>query len=119
MRVVVADDSIPYRAALCKLLKTIPGISVIAETDNGVDTLRVVRETSPDLLILDLHMPQLSGWGVMRELQVNGDGVRILVHTGYADEHFRAQAFEHGAVAFVAKGNVRLLIDTLTQLMQE
>jgi DNA-binding NarL/FixJ family response regulator len=119
MRVIIADDSVAYRSALHKLLASLPGITVIGETQTGLDTLQLVRTLDPDLLILDIHMPYLSGWDVLRDLQAVDNNVRVLVHSGYANEHFRQQALQHGAVAYVAKGDVQLLVDTLNQLTQD
>lgn len=119
IRVVIADDSENYRSALRKLLTKIPGTTVVAEAATGAETLHAVRETKPDLLILDVHMPQKSGWNVLRELRESGSSVRVLVHSGYGGDEYERLAIQNGAAAFVAKGNAQLLIDTLTQLKQE
>jgi DNA-binding NarL/FixJ family response regulator len=118
LRVVIADDSESYCAALRQLLKTIPGISVVAEARNGEDTLETMRQVSPDLLILDIHLPTMSGWNVLKELRASGNPACVLIHTAYGGEHFHEKARQNGAAAYVAKGNVQLLVDTLIQLKQ-
>ena len=70
IRVVVADDNEPFLTAFCAVLKRLPDIDVVATAQDGVEALQRVQETKPDLLILDIHMPRMNGWEVLRRLQV-------------------------------------------------
>src|SRR3989304_314503 len=67
-RVMIADDHALFRAALRKLLEMEPHIEVVGEANNGKDALAHVEKIQPDVLLLDLSMPQLSGWDVLRKL---------------------------------------------------
>jgi DNA-binding NarL/FixJ family response regulator len=98
IRVVLADDEGLFRASLRQLLAvppaTIrdvygvdvgPGFDVVGEADCGVDTVRVVTSTRPDLLLLDLSMPRMSGLEALRELESCRDTVRTIVLAGEID----------------------------------
>jgi two-component system, NarL family, nitrate/nitrite response regulator NarL len=98
VRVVLADDESLFRASLRQLLavpapvlKEVygvdvgPGFEVIGEAGTGEDTARVVRSVQPDLLLLDLCMPRLSGLDALRELESCRDGMRIILLAGNID----------------------------------
>ncbi len=117
VRVLVADDSEPYRTALCDFLQHLPGLTVVAAAQDGEEALRLIREAAPDLLILDLQMPHLDGWEVLRQLQELDAPPRVLVLSSHADPSIQQRALEDGASAYVPKGKIQLLADTLRQLL--
>ena len=68
IRALVVDDEKPSRARLSKLLKREDDIEVVGAAANGRDAVEMIRELSPDLIYLDVHMPLLDGFGVVREI---------------------------------------------------
>jgi DNA-binding NarL/FixJ family response regulator len=116
-RVVVADDSDAYRSALCDFLQHFPDLTVIAAAQNGEEAIQLVESLAPDLLILDIQMPKMSGWDVLHHLETAESSVRILVLSSHAAGRARDRAFKAGAVAYVPKGNIQLLVDTLRKLL--
>ena len=68
LRIVVADDEQPARDELCFLLGQIDGVEVIAQATNGLEALKAIEEQAPDVAMLDVQMPGLTGFEVARRL---------------------------------------------------
>ena len=98
LRVVIADDEPPALALLREYLAALPGVEVVAACGNGFDAVRAVDGLRPDLLLLDVQMPQLSGFEVLEALAAP---VATVFVTAY-DEH-AVRAFEVHAVDYLLK----------------
>ena len=85
IRVALADDHEGIRTAIRCLLEHSSEIVVVGEADNGKSALSLVREKEPDVLVLDVAMPGMSGLEVMHELSVTRSPVRILLLSAYAN----------------------------------
>ena len=72
LRTLIADDEDPARSELCFLLDRVGGIEIVGQTGNGVDAVRLVEELRPDLVLLDVQMPGLTGFEVARQLLARG-----------------------------------------------
>jgi DNA-binding NarL/FixJ family response regulator len=101
-RVVLADDHPCYRQGLTRLL-TESGVDVVAEAGNGWAALRAVASTSPDVVVLDLKMPGLSGAEVTRRLTSCDPPHRVLVLSVSASEADVASALRSGASGYFLK----------------
>lgn len=117
-RIVIADDSKAFCTALCAFLASIPDIEIVAVASGGAEAIKLVEEFHPDLLILDLQMPRVDGWQVLSRLRAMRSRVRVLVLSAHPEAHYRETALDRGAVAYVAKGDVQRLINTLRQLIR-
>jgi DNA-binding NarL/FixJ family response regulator len=101
LRIVVADDHPSIRENLRYLLNAEPGLLVVAAGKNGSDALRQVRELSPDVLVVDVDMPDLSGLQVAETLRAEGAAVGIVLYT--LDSEACVQAREMGIEGCVTK----------------
>ncbi|MBI3268287.1 MAG: response regulator transcription factor [Planctomycetes bacterium] len=101
MRVAIADDERPAREELRHLLGEIPEVEVVGEASTGAETLALVERERPELLLLDLQMPGMSGLEVAERLRGRPDAPWVVFVTAY-DEHALA-AFEREAVDYVLK----------------
>ena len=102
LRVVIADDHPYYRGGLARSLRA-HGIEVVAEAANGETAVRAVHETDPDVVVMDLNMPTMSGLEATRRLLVDAPETRVLVLTVSADEADLAEAILAGARGYVLK----------------
>ncbi len=101
LRTVVVDDERLAREELCFLLGQIPGVDVVAEADDGVGALEVIAEQAPDLVMLDVQMPGLTGFEVARRLVLGGTDSHLVFVTAY-DRH-AIEAFDVNAVDYLLK----------------
>ena len=101
LRIIVVDDEQLAREELCFLLGQLEGIEVAGQAGNGIEALRVVEETSPDLVMLDVQMPGLTGFEVARRLVRAGVETQFIFVTAY-DQH-AIEAFEVNAVDYLLK----------------
>jgi DNA-binding NarL/FixJ family response regulator len=102
MRVVIADDHTFYREGLARLLRKF-GVDVVGEAPDGDAALRLVEETSPDVLLLDLRMPGVSGLDALRILTERAGPARVLVLSVSAEESDVTEAIAAGASGYVLK----------------
>jgi two-component system LytT family response regulator/two-component system response regulator LytT len=101
VRTVVVDDEQLAREELCFLLGQIGQVEVVAQASNGIEALRVIEEEGPDLVMLDVQMPGLTGFEVARRLLRLGADAHIVFVTAY--DQYAIEAFEVNAVDYLLK----------------
>ena len=99
---IIVDDEKPARDELAFLLKGFPEINVIGQGKNGVEAVSLIKEHSPDLVFLDVQMPGLDGFGVLKKLVERKMKVPHVVFAT-AFDHYAVQAFDVNAVDYVLK----------------
>lgn len=104
IRVVLADDHELIRDGIKSLLEDINGIEVVGEAADGVEALNAVAEQHPDLLIVDIRMPNKNGIDTVRELTALGSTTRSLVLSMHDSEDYVLQSIEAGAFGYILKG---------------
>jgi DNA-binding NarL/FixJ family response regulator len=102
LRVVLVDDHPVYREGLAKLLRE-SGVDVVAQAGNGADALSLVAEKAPDVVVMDLNMPGMSGVDVTRKLVERTPASRVLVVSVSAQEEDVTEAILAGASGYVLK----------------
>ncbi len=103
-RLVIADDHVVLLESLAALLSTQPDFEVLGKASNGGQALELVRSTHPDVLILDLFMPDGDGFEVLRMLDQSGQRVASVVLTGSESQLDYAQVVRLGGRGLVLKG---------------
>jgi DNA-binding NarL/FixJ family response regulator len=102
LRVVVADDHPYYRRGLVRSLRG-RGIEVVAEAPNGEAAIRAAEQTAPDVVVMDLKMPGMSGFEATRRLTARAPEIRVLVLSVSNDEEDVSEAVLAGACGYVLK----------------
>ena len=105
IRVLIVDDTITYRKIVSDVLADLPGVEVVGSAANGKIALQKIEQLRPDLLTLDLEMPELDGLGVLRHLRDTGSTVRAIMLSGITAEGaaLTMAALELGAFDFALK----------------
>ena len=102
IRIVIIDDHALFRAGLKSLLSQMPGIQIVGEGANGLEALRIVNETKPDILLLDVNMPVLNGVETVEKIRRFTD-CRILMLTISKREEDLMGAIKSGADGYILK----------------
>jgi DNA-binding NarL/FixJ family response regulator len=103
VRVLVTDDQKVVRDGLCMLLGMLPEIEVIGTAVDGADAVRQAVSAAPDVVLMDLHMPNCDGVEATRRIVHERPGVRIVVLTAYSDDESVFAALRAGARGFLTK----------------
>jgi DNA-binding NarL/FixJ family response regulator len=103
IRVLVVDDHDLFRAGLASLLAMQPDIEVVAQASGGRMGIRLAGELRPDVVLMDLRMPDVEGPDATREILERNPGARVLVLTVATDDRDVEAALEAGACGFIAK----------------
>jgi CheY-like chemotaxis protein len=103
VRVMVVDDSPAVCSALEALLIKLPRVTVVKTVNNGTEAVEHLQSLKPDVLILDLKMPGLSGFEVMRRMGQDGWRPFLIVFTSYTADEFRKPCLALGADHFISK----------------
>ena len=102
-RVVLADDHPVVRAGIRNMLNNDPGIEVIGEAGSGSEALHLVEDLAPDVLLLDMEMPGLTGVEVAQELQQSKLPVHVLALSAHDDREYITALLASGATGYLTK----------------
>lgn len=103
IRVFIADDHPVLRAGIRQVVETDSRIRVVGESGNGLDVLDQLDTLKPDIVVLDIDMPGLDGFGVLREMRKRLIGSEAIVLTFHDDEEFFGEAMDLGAKGYILK----------------
>lgn len=103
IRILLADDHIVMRMGLMTATNGEPDMKVVANAENGQEAIKAYREHRPDVVVLDLRMPGLSGIETIRALRAEFSEARVLIFSNYASGEEVYQALKAGASGFVVK----------------
>jgi DNA-binding NarL/FixJ family response regulator len=104
VRIVIADDHPVFRSGLRAMLDVEDGLDVVGEASSGTQVLVLCRELQPDLVLMDLNMPELDGVGATRGLLHESPHIRVLVLTMFDDDDSVFAAMRAGAHGYLLKG---------------
>lgn len=104
MRVLIVDDHPAFRRALTSALGLVDDIEIAGEAGSGVAACEVADLLRPDVIVMDLSMPDLSGIDAMKRIHASWPEVPVIILTAHADEGVEREAIEAGARGFLPKG---------------
>jgi len=103
VRILLADDHQIMREGLKSLLGKRSSVEVIAEAENGIETLAIARRERPDVIIMDIAMPDINGIEVTRQLKTELADTKIIALSMHSDRRFVSEILKAGAAAYVLK----------------
>jgi RNA polymerase sigma factor (sigma-70 family) len=101
--VILADDHPIVRRGMQALLQSEPDVSIVGFAADGLEAVRLTEKLKPDVLVLDLMMPGLSGLEVLRILRERSPRTRIVILSMHSSSAFIAQALQNGAIGYILK----------------
>ena len=109
-RVVIADDLDVIRVGLRRVLSREPDFEVVGEAENGREAVAICRRSEPDIVIMDVQMPEMDGLTATRKIKAEFPSIAVLVLTAYEDPDYMLEAVRSGAAGFVLKQNALLQV---------
>ena len=104
VRVLIVDDQAPFRLAARMVVNATDGFEVVAEAETGEASVEMVRELSPDLVLMDVNLPGINGLDATRQILAERAGpVIVLLLSTYEEEEYAPRAAECGAAAYIPK----------------
>ena len=103
IRVLLAEDHALVRAGIRQLLSTAVGIEVVGEASNGFEAIAAAATLHPDVVVMDLSMPQLDGIAATRQIMAANPETRVLVLTSFSDKERIVDVFDAGAIGYLLK----------------
>lgn len=104
IRVMIVDDHELVRSGIARVLQDAPDIEVVAQADSGESALSMIRQASPDVVLMDVNMPGIGGLEATRKLLAAQTGLKIIAVTVHADGPFPSRLLQAGASGYLTKG---------------
>jgi DNA-binding NarL/FixJ family response regulator len=116
-RILLADDHVMFRRGVRKIIQGIDNVEVVGEASDGLELLRLLKDLNPNLIILDISMPNLRGLEATREIKCIDSRVKVLILTMHKDREYLYHALTAGAEGYLLKedadGELISAIETL------
>jgi NarL family two-component system response regulator LiaR len=103
IRIVLADDHAVVRQGTAELLRREPDLDVIAEAENGLQAVELAQTLKPNVVIMDIRMPQMTGVEATKQILETAPGVRVLVLTAHDDDEYLFSLLQAGASGYLLK----------------
>jgi len=103
VKTLIADDDARFRQRVKELLASEPDLEIIGEATDGYDVVCKARELQPDLVLMDVRMPQMSGLDAARQLKAEMPQLKIIILTLYELEEYQEAAKASGVDRFIVK----------------
>jgi DNA-binding NarL/FixJ family response regulator len=115
IRVMIVDDHQAVREGLESLLRAVDGIQVVGQAANAREAIRKTAELKPDVLLLDMRLPDCLGLDVCRSLRLQAPDTRVIMLTSYQQESYLVEALKAGAWACLSKtADLEEMVHTVT-----
>jgi DNA-binding NarL/FixJ family response regulator len=101
--ILLADDHVMFRRGVRRIIQSIGDVEVVGEASDGFELLDLVKKTEPNLIILDISMPNLRGLEATREIKIINPEVKVLMLTMHKDREYLCHAFAAGAEGYLLK----------------
>ena len=119
IKVLVVDDHAIIRKGVGAVLDLVPDIQLVGEAENGVQAIELEKTLQPDVILMDLMMPEMDGIAAIKEIKKQRPQARILVLTNFAGEEMIFPAIKSGAVGYHLKdSSPEALIEAIRQVSQ-
>lgn len=118
VRILIADDHELIRKGIASTLEEVPGWTVVAQAENGRQAVELAQSLRPDIVVLDMTMPELNGLEATRQILASRTGERVLILTAHESEQLVREVLNAGAQGYVLKSDAgRALVTAVEALL--
>jgi two-component system, NarL family, response regulator LiaR len=103
IRILIVDDHDMVRSGLGIFLQAFDDLKLVGEASNGIEAVRLCRELKPDIVLMDLIMPEMDGVTAIRSIHQDLPGVGLIALTSFTDQHLVTEALKAGAIGYILK----------------
>ncbi len=107
IKVLIADDHTDFRRIVREFLGRLTNVSVIGEAGDGSEAVAQVEKLNPDVVLMDISMPQMNGLEATKIIKQKWPETKVLIATTYDDPMYRMQALDAKADGFILKGSLK------------
>jgi DNA-binding NarL/FixJ family response regulator len=107
LKVLLCDDNEHFRQLLIQYMHTLPGVEIVGEAIDGVDVISKTESLNPDLVLMDLSMPNQSGLDATKTIKERWPAKSVIILTLYEDSVYKELADEFNADGFIAKSSIK------------
>ncbi len=119
LRIFIADDHAILREGLCSIIQSVPEYEIIGETGDGREALEKIEQLKPDVVILDISLPSMTGVEVARQLRKYHPEIKIIILTQYDNDEYIEHLMQYGVHGYILKENTSMdLIRAISEVMK-
>ncbi len=115
MKILVVDDHAPFRRSLAEFLRSQAGIELVGEAANGNEAVEQAERLHPDLVLMDVSMPTMSGYDATRIIKDRYPETRVVILSSHSGEVYRSAAHESNADGYIEKSAMKSGISMLLE----
>ncbi len=119
IKILIADDQELIRQSLQIILGTEPGFQVLDSVENGKEVIRSIRREKPDVILMDIRMPEMDGVVCTQIIKENYPNIKIIILTTFDDDEYVYNALKYGASGYLLKGiQTKELVEAIRKVHQ-
>src|SRR5210317_1314967 len=103
IRIVLADDHTIIRYGLCRAFQQVPDVDVIGQAEDGISTVKLTGKISPDVVVMDISMPDLNGIDATRQILKDSEGTKVVALSMHSYSSYVKEMFRAGASGYLLK----------------
>lgn len=115
IKILLCDDNDNFRQLLVQYVHTLPGVEIIGEAVDGVDVIEKTEALNPDIVLMDLSMPNQSGLDATKTIKERWPEKSVIILTLYEDSVYKELADEFNADGFIAKSSIKTQLPSVIQ----